>query len=188
MIRYLLDEVHFLEGNHSDAMRPVQLEPGKSLLGEEKEQRFLTFGDAKDLFSEYTQSLVNSLTQVISANLAQSSTVAPTSSNAPPVASTSTLPASAPSGSSSTGGLRKRQTDIGQFPVAALPLGLKIPKRDEGPRWWLDWVRDWENPDESNGLFKALKDWPEEWRTGRLRGRFGKLWSNRRCVAVEYIE
>jgi hypothetical protein len=188
MIRYLLDEVHFLESNHSDAMRPVQMEPGKSLLGEEKEERYLTFGDAKDLFSECSESLVHRFTDIISATLSRLIPAAPIISNSPPIASTSTLPPPVPSGSAPSVDPPTRHTDIGQFPVASFPPGLKIPTYKNSPRWWLNWVKDWEYENKDDGLFVALKDWPKEWRTGRLRGRYGKQWNNRRWVRWEYVE
>jgi hypothetical protein len=191
MIRYLLDEVYFLECNHSDAMRPVQLEPQLSFLGEEKEQRYLTLGDARDMLSEHGQSLLHSISQLLSANLPQSSALPPTGSNAQPVASTSALPHPSPPGSTSIENRRRgrrRKTDIGGFPVGSFPPGLDIPDCEEGPEWWLGWVKQWEHADKDHGLIKALEHWPEAWRTGRLRGRYGKLWTNRSIVAKEYIE
>jgi hypothetical protein len=164
------------------------MEPGNSLLGEQKEEWFLTFGDVKVFISKSAESVVHRFTQIISATLSQFIPAAPISSNAPPIASTSTLPPPAPSSSTLTVDSPTRHTDIGQFPVASFPPGLKIPTYKSGPRWWVSWVRDWEHDNKDNGLFVALKDWPKEWRTGRLRGRYGKQWNNRRWVRWEYVE
>ncbi|KAF5365299.1 hypothetical protein D9758_005473 [Tetrapyrgos nigripes] len=61
LVRYLLDELHTYEQDHSDALFPIDLVRGKSYLGEAAEQAPLKTSEARTLITGVVSNVVNNL-------------------------------------------------------------------------------------------------------------------------------
>lgn len=65
-----------------------------------------------------------------------------------------------------------------------------IPHVARGEAGWRQVVSDWQTPDPTRSLLVALKDWPKEWYSGssKVSKTVGSLYSQRRSIALEYLE
>jgi hypothetical protein len=202
LIKYLLDELHYYEEGHSDALRPVQREATTSLLGEHRENRLATVGDLETALSSvhqhFGEHMKNHLQEACTTVLGYMQPPAPsplplitphiirrgehgatrhwrTYTHAP-------LTANAP---------EQRVSECGQMLADSLPLGLCIPSvpahlpPEEG---WKSWVKDWESADANRGLTVPLCDWKAEWYSGKVRTKFGVKYGQRKRVALEFID
>ncbi|KAF5371482.1 hypothetical protein D9615_009624 [Tricholomella constricta] len=68
----------------------------------------------------------------------------------------------------------------------AAPIqGVAIPNLRAGPDAWKQAVKQWEEGDEAAGLV-ALKDWPVEWYTRRMRTFTGSKRRDRELIVIAY--
>ncbi|KAF8529568.1 hypothetical protein BU17DRAFT_36594, partial [Hysterangium stoloniferum] len=160
LIRYLLDELHYYEEGHGDALRPIQREVNMSFLGEHKDIRPASLLEMKELWSSMERSMGKKIKAEFSHSI-------------------SGVAAASHRHGEHTG-IQPDNTTTNATNVTPIPLllsslsapspppGLCIPATRKGiPRHerWLIFVYDWENIDESRGLHKLLKDWPTKWKT-----------------------
>ncbi|KIK36351.1 hypothetical protein CY34DRAFT_26368 [Suillus luteus UH-Slu-Lm8-n1] len=171
LIRYLLDELHSYESDHSDALCPTQREADGSLLGEHTLTKPVC-----------TQDLLL-MQDCITAN----------------VAGLRTLP-SLPSIPSSTSPIQTlgQLTNSGADGIRPLPeQGLVIPavpaKRADGsfpPRAesWKQIVQHWLEGDPTRGLHHPLRDWPADWIRGKNKALFASKYKQRAVIALEFLD
>jgi hypothetical protein len=189
LILYLLDELHYYEDGHADALRPIQRELDRSFLGEHRDLQPVTLGDMRGV--------IKGMEHTINTAIWSAQGLVSLHSTAPP---TNITRAGEHSGSNLTvrmfqpnqptpPSLLGRSSESGLLLTGALPPGLCIPKRSEVDKAdrWKAYVRDWEEADPARGLTVALKDWPKDWYTGKQRVQFATLRSTRALIAEEFI-
>ncbi|KAF8521186.1 hypothetical protein BU17DRAFT_64953 [Hysterangium stoloniferum] len=179
LIRYLLDELHYYEEGHGDALRPIQREVNMSFLGEHKDIRPASLLEMKELWSSMERSMGEKIKAEFSHSISgvaaafhrhgEHTGIQPdnTTTNATNVTPIPLL--------------------LSSLSAPSPPPGLCIPAAQKGiPRHerWLTFVHDWENIDESRGLHKPLKDWPTKWKT---HPAFAMSYRARKLIAEEYI-
>ncbi|KAF8207109.1 hypothetical protein K438DRAFT_1917558 [Mycena galopus ATCC 62051] len=210
LMRYLLDSLQSYESGHGDALNPFRTEPDKSFMGEHSllepptKAEFRLFGEqlftkidsvtrTPNVTPEHLSALLTSF-----ANISTSiSTVQSTTSDvatggtgvrllADRMAAGSqdgevmdTLSNSSPS---SPAGATPDPTASDVIPIA----NAIIPNVGRSSTAWKRAIDQWYTADPANGLTKALKDWPTEWHTGKMRTKVGALYSNRKLLAEEY--
>lgn len=62
--------------------------------------------------------------------------------------------------------------------------GVYIPDLGRRKGAWQMAIRQWEEPDSSIKL--VLKDWPEEWYTGKMKNKTAAKQSQTKLVAIKY--
>ncbi|KAF8513429.1 hypothetical protein BU17DRAFT_68803 [Hysterangium stoloniferum] len=65
LIRYLLDELHYYEESHGDALRPIKREADISFMGEHTDMRNATVGEIKALIGGLERHITNSITNSV---------------------------------------------------------------------------------------------------------------------------
>jgi hypothetical protein len=193
LILYLLDELHYYEEGHANALRPIQQALDQSLLGEHRDSDPVTLGEMRGMMQGMESTMESFVKDHADSHplpdpfglLAGPSRLG--EHHGPRVhPSRGQFRSYQVAGSAAN---RVRQSEAGQLLVSDFPKGLSIPTRLdvlEGDRWF-QYVTDWKQADPGRGLEIALKDWDESWVTGRKRVRLAASRNNRRTIAEEYI-
>ncbi|KAF8142622.1 hypothetical protein K438DRAFT_2113257 [Mycena galopus ATCC 62051] len=197
------------ESGHGDALNPFRTEPDKSFMGEHSLLEPPTKAEFR-LFGEQLFTKIDSVTRTpnvtpdLSALFASFANVSTSTSM---VQSTSTGAAIGSAGvrllvdwmaagsqddevmdtsnslnPSSPAGATSDSTESDVIPIA----NTIIPNVGRSSIAWKRAIDQWYTADPANGLKKALKDWPNEWYTGKMRTKVGTLYSNRKFLAEEY--
>ncbi|KAG1759372.1 hypothetical protein EDD22DRAFT_849297 [Suillus occidentalis] len=208
LIRYLLDELHSYESDHSDALCPTQREADGSLLGEHT----LTKPDCitanvaglrSDVCRLATALTCGKSTMVLAGSTGNF-TVPQLSAVQPHPSLTTSIHAEAlpslPSIPSSTSPIQTlgQLTNSGADGIRPLPeQGLVIPavpaKRADGsfpPRAesWKQIVQHWLEGDPTRGLHHPLRDWPADWIRGKNKALFASKYKQRAVIALEFLD
>jgi hypothetical protein len=208
LIRYLLDELHTYEEDHSDALNPTKLQPVEQATTHSTPDPLLV-----NLFTivQSIQAGVSQL-QAWQQQLSEPSSRISSDDCLPPPNRISMLPVFFPHysqppsqvhGTWSAGPLithlgpltstHAQSASLTQGPppsfLADAPCLPVIPEIDRraGGDGWRQLVKDWETADPQRGLLTPLKDWPKHWYDSEGVNRKA-LYGQREIIAKEFIE
>ncbi|KAG0702302.1 hypothetical protein DFH29DRAFT_805105 [Suillus ampliporus] len=212
LIRYLLDELHSYESDHSDALCPTQQEADGSLLGEhtlakpvctqdlQMMQECIT-ADVAVLRSDVCRLATAFVTHSTGSEPWQQS-FTPSSCPAPPLPPSQLNPSASHHIRPFLHPVRLQSlsqiTCNGTNGFRPLPeKGLLIPdvpvQRTDGsfpPRKdsWKQIIQHWLKGDPACGLHLPLRDWPGEWIRGKNKDLFATKYKQRSVIALEFLE
>lgn len=77
---------------------------------------------------------------------------------------------------------------IKQAPAISQAVIPDLPRcrKNEPSKGWKTAVTQWFEGDPENGLNLPLRDWPEEWHSGKMSRVTGSKYAQRRGIAMEY--
>ncbi|THU85408.1 hypothetical protein K435DRAFT_685662 [Dendrothele bispora CBS 962.96] len=198
LIRYLLDELHTYEEDHSDALCPAPIEPRSIVQKEDCGQPpnwFVYWCNTN--FANSIQSIQTNLSTLQSPNYNPQSSSNLYSSHLhsstpthPPQLLTSSTPPSTLLGPAV---MTHTQIAVLSSPMSQAPQSLTLESgipmippisRSHGSKAWEIAVKDWQFPDPDRGLRRALKDWPKEWYAEIDRK---VCYGQRKMVAEEFL-
>ncbi|KAG0693862.1 hypothetical protein DFH29DRAFT_815938 [Suillus ampliporus] len=212
LIRYLLDELHSYESDHSDALCPTQQEADGSLLGEhtlakpvctqdlQMMQECIT-ADVAVLRSDVRRLATAFVTHSTGSEPWQQS-FTPSSCPAPPL-HPSTQPLSQSPHTTISSSRPPVSTRPPSGPVQSLsqitcngtngfrPLpekGLLIPDLPPQKGLLEQIIQHWLKGDPACGLHLPLRDWPGEWIRGKNKDLFATKYKQRSVIALEFLE
>jgi hypothetical protein len=190
----LVDDLSAIEHDHRDALRPIQCESTESFMGDHVLTQPVTAIETRELKMSIDRSINEAISRICAEvrsqtsglpglgapnlNLDDSNTICSSvAQNVGPLNSVLNL-----------GPDIRHQVGIPKKPhcprTAPIP-SVSIPNLPKtGETAWKLAVKQWEEVDAQTGF--ALKDWPEEWYTGKMREAFAAKRGTRRMIALEY--
>ncbi|KAI5985968.1 hypothetical protein EDD15DRAFT_2200347 [Pisolithus albus] len=210
LMRYLLDEPHSYENDHSDALRPVSHEANGSFAGE---AALAHPASTKALYTTHA-SLTVDVAALHMTVKEVSSTMATEMKEVKEVSSTTSAehranacrisppafigdPAHSSHLAAPTSSCQPQRAIVIGTHKSNLPLGLLIPNvpvlHADGARTpksdsWRDIVRHWTEGEPRLGLHTPLKDWPHHYYNGRYGRAFNMKHYQQRVVATEFLD
>ncbi|KIK22932.1 hypothetical protein PISMIDRAFT_101590 [Pisolithus microcarpus 441] len=216
LMRYLLDELHCYENDHSDALRPVSREGDRSFAGEAALVRPASTEALQAAHASLTTDIrqqLNYMSNLVTRAL--TSTSIRSGSEAVPCPGTSDLAApgecicfirnlspAIQSDQPSTNSIPAHRCSSVQTPASIggrpynIPRGLLIPNvpvlHADGTRTpksdsWKDIVRHWTEGEPRLGLVLPLKDWPHHYHNGPLGRQFNTKYYQRSVITSEFL-
>lgn len=199
LIKYLVDSLQSYESGHGDALCPTPREADKSFMGDHLLVQPVTTDEFRT-FSVAVMAAIRESKAMTAPQLPSSSPCFLARTIQPQVDTNRSL-------SPVTNANREFQRDTiadrdltvpwqysvtsvpfdGPAPLSSNPVpiaGVYIPDLGRKKGTWRIAVRQWEEPDSNIQL--ALKDWPEEWYTGRMKNKTAAKRSQRKLIAMEY--